>query len=41
MWRDSEALRGVIAAWLLCIGMAGCGLASEALSLLYDALLLE
>ena len=41
MWRDSEALRGVIAAWLLCIGMAGCGLGTQALSVLYEALFLE
>ena len=41
MWYDSEAFRGVIAAWLLCIGIAGCGLGSQALSFIYEALLLE
>jgi|HubBroStandDraft_6_1064221.scaffolds.fasta_scaffold2133599_1 hypothetical protein len=41
MWYDSEAFRGVIAAWLLCIGIAGCGLGSRALSSIYEVLLLE
>ena len=38
---NREAIRGVVAAWLLCVGIAGWGLGSQALSLLYDALLLE
>ena len=36
-----EAMRGVIAAWLLCVGIAGCGLASQAISVIYEALALE
>ena len=45
MWYDPRAyfiqVRDVIAAWLLCIGMAGCGLASELAWIVYEALLLE
>jgi hypothetical protein len=45
MWYDYRAfllrIRDVIAAWLMCIGMAACGLATEFASLVYEALLLE
>jgi hypothetical protein len=37
----SQEIRGVIAAWLLCAAVAGCGLGTQALSLIYEALLLE
>lgn len=37
----SESIRGVIAAWLVCAAVAGCGLGTQALSLIYEAVLLE
>jgi hypothetical protein len=37
---NREAVQGVIAAWLLCLGIAGCGLASQAVSIFYEVLLL-
>jgi hypothetical protein len=37
----SESIRGVVAAWLVCAAVAGCGLGTQALSLIYQTLWLE
>jgi len=45
MWYNDRIhllrIRDVIAAWLMCIGIAACGLVTEFASRLYEARLLD